>query len=140
MVSYKICYFKLIINIREIVKMAGGSQIIIDDNGITISTGGKILYQAGQHKFEKGKIVASEVIMLPSLKEYDNSQKFKIVDENKAPISDITYLILDHNNQAHIGSTDAEGHTKRIFTPDPSKIKLFYGAKAIEKMKQLGLK
>ena len=34
--------------------MAGGSQIIINDHGITIKTGGKIVYQAGQHKFESG--------------------------------------------------------------------------------------
>ena len=27
--------------------MAGGSQIIINDHGITIKTGGKIVYQAG---------------------------------------------------------------------------------------------
>ena len=35
--------------------MAGGSRILINDQGITISTGGKILYQAGQHKFEGGQ-------------------------------------------------------------------------------------
>ena len=34
--------------------MAGGSRIVISDDGITISTGGKIVYQAGQHKFEGG--------------------------------------------------------------------------------------
>ena len=35
--------------------MAGGSRIQIDDQGITISTGGKIVFQAGQHKFEGGQ-------------------------------------------------------------------------------------
>lgn len=35
--------------------MAGGSRIIINNQGITITTGGQILYQAGQHKFEGGR-------------------------------------------------------------------------------------
>ena len=35
--------------------MAGGSQIIINDHGITIKTGGKVIFQAGQHKFESGE-------------------------------------------------------------------------------------
>lgn len=120
--------------------MAGGSRILISDDGITISTGGKIVYKAGQHKFEGGQAIASKALILPLFKEYDNSQKFKIVDENEKPIHDVVYLIIDHNNQAHMGNTDEEGHTKRVFTPEPSKLKLFYGAKAIEKMKQLGLK
>ena len=120
--------------------MAGGSQIIISSDGITIKTPKEFKVFAGQHKFESGQSVASKALILPLLKEYDNSQKFKIVDENEDPIHNIVYLILDQNNQAHIGNTDKDGHTKRIFTPDPSKLKLFYGAKAIEKMKQLGLK
>lgn len=35
--------------------MAGGSRIVISDDGITISTGGKIIYKAGQHNFEGGQ-------------------------------------------------------------------------------------
>ena len=46
--------------------MAGGSQIIISDEGITISTNGKILYKAGQHKFEGGQRVVTTLPNLPS--------------------------------------------------------------------------
>ena len=49
--------------------MAGGSQILIDDQGITISTGGKIVYQAGQHKFEGGRRVKAEIPPLPIVNE-----------------------------------------------------------------------
>ena len=45
-------------------EMAGGSQIIISDEGITISTNGKILYKAGQHKFESSE----RVVRVKSLK------------------------------------------------------------------------
>ena len=34
--------------------MAGGSQIIISSNGITIKTPGEFKVFAGQHKFESG--------------------------------------------------------------------------------------
>ena len=47
--------------------MAGGSQILIDDQGITISTGGKIVYQAGQHKFEGGRRVKLKFLLCLSL-------------------------------------------------------------------------
>ena len=45
--------------------MAGGSQIIINDHGITIKTGGKIVYQAGQHKFESGTKIKTVFPSLP---------------------------------------------------------------------------
>lgn len=45
--------------------MAGGSRIEISNDGITISTGGKIIYKAGQHKFEGGEKVVSPKISLP---------------------------------------------------------------------------
>ena len=33
--------------------MAGESQIVINNQGITITTNEKIIFKAGQHKFEK---------------------------------------------------------------------------------------
>lgn len=46
--------------------MAGGSRIIISDQGVTISTNGQILYQAGQHKFEVGQKVVTTLPNLPT--------------------------------------------------------------------------
>lgn len=56
--------------------MAGDSRILINDQGITISTEGKIVYQAGQHKFEGGQQVVSEIYKLPDAPT-DYSLKFK---------------------------------------------------------------
>ena len=43
------------------VEMAGGSQIIINDHGITIKTGGKIVYKEGQKKFKGCPLKKSDV-------------------------------------------------------------------------------
>ena len=45
--------------------MAGGSRIVINDQGITISTNGKIIFQAGQHKFEGGQKVNVQLPQMP---------------------------------------------------------------------------
>ncbi|CAP02964.1 hypothetical protein ABSDF_p20022 (plasmid) [Acinetobacter baumannii SDF] len=121
------------------MKMAGGSRIVINDEGITISTGGKILYQAQQHKFEGGKKVASIATFLPTLIPHEESQQFRVVDENNNPRADIEYLILDKNNQAYMGKTDKEGLTKRVSYSKKNELQFFYGAEAIEKIEELEL-
>ena len=45
--------------------MAGGSQILINDKGITITTHGKVVFQAGQHVFQGGEKVEMNLPILP---------------------------------------------------------------------------
>lgn len=45
--------------------MAGGSQIIIDKNGITLITPGKMEVKAGQHLFKSGAKVETKLPFLP---------------------------------------------------------------------------
>ncbi|GLG83620.1 hypothetical protein [Acinetobacter calcoaceticus] len=120
--------------------MAGGSRIVINNQGITFLTGGKILYKAGQHIFESGAEVAVKARVLPTFVPHEESHQFKVVDENNNPRENIDYLILDQNNQAHLGKTNKEGLTKRVFYAENTELRVFYGADAIEKMEQLGLK
>lgn len=47
--------------------MAGGSQILINNEGITITTHGKVVFQAGQHVFQGGEKVVGEFPFLPAL-------------------------------------------------------------------------
>ena len=47
--------------------MAGGSQIIINKNGITFITPAKFEAKAGQHKFVGGESVKLEAPILPLL-------------------------------------------------------------------------
>lgn len=47
--------------------MAGGSQIIISSNGITIKTPNEFKVFAGQHQFQSGQKVTYEIPLLPRL-------------------------------------------------------------------------
>ena len=77
--------------------MAGGSQILIDDQGITISTGGKIVYQAGQHKFEGGRRVKAEIPPLPIVNEIKTfTNKWDFYDLfYQSDFSDIKYKLIN---------------------------------------------
>lgn len=47
--------------------MAGGSQILINNKGITITTHGKVVFQAGQHVFKGGEEVKATIPFLAAL-------------------------------------------------------------------------
>ena len=69
--------------------MAGGSQIIINDHGITIKTGGKIVYQAGQHKFDKfesGTKIKTVFPSLPVMIDQPYSAAVTFLDDAKQPM------------------------------------------------------
>ena len=63
--------------------MAGGSRIVISDDGITISTGGKIVYQAGQHKFEGGQRVVTTLPHMPSSNLEGFNQGFNLISNEE---------------------------------------------------------
>lgn len=100
----------------------------------------KFEVKAGQHIFKSGAEVAVNALVLPTFVPHEESHQFKAVDENNDPCENMDYLILDKNNQAHIGKTDKDGLTKRVFYPENIELRIFYGADAIEKMKSLGFK
>jgi len=99
--------------------MAGGSRILINDQGITISTGGKILYQAGQHKFEDGQQVKAEIPPLPivnDIKTFTNKWDFYDLFY-ETNFSDVTYKLINNKNHTYIsGGLDEHGRTQRITT------------------------
>ena len=91
--------------------MAGGSRIVISDDGITISTGGKIVYQAGQHKFEGGQKVVSPKISLPMSEtpysnkidytwdsNLNNKKEIFVLDQNQNSLIKSKVDNLDHKN------------------------------------------
>ncbi|WP_353172669.1 hypothetical protein [Acinetobacter rudis] len=57
--------------------MAGGSQILIDSQGVTVTTNGKVVFKAGQHVFESGERVLAPENVLPKAPT-DYSRKFFI--------------------------------------------------------------
>lgn len=82
--------------------MAGGSRIVISDDGITISTGEKIIYQAGQHKFEGGAHVPIPKVSLPmSETPYSNKIDYNW-DDNTGNEKEI--FVLDQNKNSLLTS------------------------------------
>lgn len=60
--------------------MAGGSQIIIDDQGITIKTNGQVVFKAGQHLFQPGEAVLVPKTVLPQgATDYSNQFQYDFV-------------------------------------------------------------
>lgn len=88
--------------------MAGGSQIVINDDGITISTGRRILYQAQQHKFEGGQKVSLE---LPSLPVPGQPYVLQFLAKNKdnQPMTNTPYFIFDEDGNMKKGTTNDNG-------------------------------
>lgn len=95
--------------------MAGGSRIVISDEGITISTGGKILYQAGQHKFEGGERVGVDLPLLPKSGIYNVA--YEVKDKDTQELLPFTkYVLTNELGQSFYGETDENGLTQRLYS------------------------
>ncbi|MCG2958248.1 DUF2345 domain-containing protein, partial [Escherichia coli] len=57
---------------KEIDIKAGGSQLIVNGNGVFIKTGGKFEVKSGQHVFSSGEKVSYEVPELPNTPIFSN--------------------------------------------------------------------
>lgn len=111
--------------------MAGGSRIIINNQGITITTGGQILYQAGQHKFEGGRRVKAETPTLPLTNPMNSlTNKWDFYDLfYEIDFSNVKYkLISNKNNTFTSGTLDAHGRTQRINTYNHEDYDILIGA------------
>ena len=110
--------------------MAGGSRILINDQGITISTGGKILYQAGQHKFEGGQQVKAEIPPLPivnDIKTFTNKWDFYDLFY-QSDFSDVKYKLINNKNHTYVsGGLDEHGRTQRMTTSNNENHDLLIG-------------
>lgn len=111
--------------------MAGGSQILINDKGITISTGGEILYQAGQHKFEKGKQVKSEMMPLPIVNEVNTfTNKWDFYDLfYETRFANVQYKLINSKNNTYVsGHLDQHGRTQRLHISNNENHDILIGA------------
>ena len=110
--------------------MAGGSRILINDQGITISTGGKILYQAGQHKFEGGQQVKAEIPPLPIVNEIKTfTNKWDFYDLfYEADFSNVQYKLINNKNHTYVsGGLDEHGRTQRMSTSNNENLDILIG-------------
>ena len=107
--------------------MAGGSQIIINKNGITVITPGKFEAKAGQHLFKSGAQTNYELPILSSVKEIDRkSMRFDLSQlDSLSDFSHSKYRVYRNNGSFHEGYLDSRGRTKRISTSEIEDLELF---------------
>ena len=110
--------------------MAGGSQIIINKDGITIITPAKFEAKAGQHLFKKGSKVNFSLpeipnVLLPYSNKLDVYNLFKTDELND--INNLKYSVVRENGQFQKGNLDEYGRTKRIKSNQSEKVKILVG-------------
>lgn len=105
--------------------MAGGSQIIINKDGIKIITPAKFEAKAGQHKFIAGG--KSNVILpsLPKIIEQPYSAAVTFLDDAKQPMVNYNYRLVSENGIEVSGITDEFGKTQPIQTDQREKVDLY---------------
>lgn len=101
--------------------MAGGSQIIINKNGITVITPAKFEVKAAQHLFKAGAEVGVNIKGLPAYETYN--EKFEMRLPSGKPMHKIDYKISDSSNE-FIAQTDNKGRSKRIHSSKEESLKL----------------
>lgn len=107
--------------------MAGGSQIIINKNGITIITPAKFEVKAGQHKFLEGSKVKYSLPDLPNVKlPYSNKlDVYNLFSAEK--FENLEYSVLFENGLVKKGVIDDYGRTERIKSDKNEKVKVLVG-------------
>lgn len=71
--------------------MAGGSQITINNQGITITTHGKVIFKAGQHQFEGGEKLLTDLPYLPHSNLEGFNQGFHLISDE--PIAHLPFKL-----------------------------------------------
>lgn len=104
--------------------MAGGSQIIINKNGITVITPGKFEVKAGQHLFKGGAHVQSVMPSFSSLAtnkdNYSFTNRIDVFDVFKDfEFSEVKYRALLKDQKIYkSGVLDEHGRTERFASID----------------------
>lgn len=105
--------------------MAGGSQIIINKNGITIITPANFEAKAGQHLFKSGEQVVNAVPQLPVLGELNQHNfRYLLKDKEGIPFAHHKYIAFMQNGKQLKGITDENGYTQLINTVRPEEVSI----------------
>lgn len=118
--------------------MAGGSQIKIGPSGITCITPAVIDLKASVHNFDGPGNAAVQMPVFPQSQLSEFSHQIKLVDHKSQVLPGTEYFIIDEKNRAYYGESDSDGLTARIHTEDPTKLKVYTGADAIQKKLEYG--
>lgn len=115
--------------------MAGGSQIIINKNGVTIITPAEFEVKAGQHVFKSGAEVGVNIQGLPAHEVYN--EKFKILTPSGEEMSNVEYKVSS-NDQNFTSITDRKGFSKRVNTTSEQSLDVDLNWISLEKEDEEG--
>lgn len=101
--------------------MAGGSQIIINKDGIKIITPAKFEVKAGQHLFKGGAHVDAPVAALPDL-ENPYILQYLVKNKENEVLANKSYLLIDDDGNIEKGVTNKEGFMKLKTTSSQKNI------------------
>ena len=101
--------------------MAGGSQIIINQDGIKIITPAKFEAKAGQHKFLSGDKIDHKEINLPDM-ENPYILQYLVKNKENQIMAHKPYILIDEDGNIQRGSTDQNGLMKLLTAPSAQKI------------------
>jgi len=101
--------------------MAGGSQIIINKDGIKIITPAKFEVKAGQHQFKSGSQVD---VSIPPLPDLENPYILQYLVKNKENeiLANKPYLLIDDDGNIEKGVTNKDGFMKLKTTSSQKNI------------------
>lgn len=102
--------------------MAGGSQIIINKDGIKIITPRKFEAKAGQHIFKGGAKVQTELPFLPEGTAYN--LKYLFTDDDGIPYKSTPYTAIYPNGSEIKGITDEDGYSSTFFSSEEKDIQI----------------
>ena len=112
---------------QEIDFKAGGSQLVINKDGIFIKTGGYFKVNSGQNVFKTGEKVFYEMPELPNTAMYSN--KLDVYDLFwESDFSQLNYKAFMPQTGAFIsGQIDEHGRTGKIANEDPLNMQVLIG-------------
>lgn len=102
--------------------MAGGSQIIISKNGITVITPTKFEVKAGQHIFKEGMKVETKLPFLPEGTTYN--LKYLFTDDDGIPYKNMPYTAIYPNGSEIKGVTDKDGYSSTFFSSEEKHVQI----------------
>ncbi|STY91007.1 Uncharacterized protein conserved in bacteria [Moraxella bovis] len=110
-----------IIASKQIRLRCEGAQILMNKDGITLTTDGVFKVKANQHDLQQGQAVGVDLMGLPVVELFN--EKFQILSPTGKPMSFVDYR-LSSKDKSFSSSTADTGETKEVHTPQEKDLSL----------------
>ena len=106
---------------KQIRLRCEGSEILLDKNGITLTTAGEFKVRANEHNLEQGRKIGVDLRGLPAFEQFN--EQFQILSPSGKPMSNVEYKLKSSDKEIFANTTDT-GHTHEVHTPQEQKLDL----------------